>query len=151
MLKNIGLFGDEGVGKTAILRRLLNRDFNEEYEATIGCEVIPFESDTAIWDFAGQEKYDALHKKNIKQLTSAILVFDITSERSYKQLEFWYNFVREKYGDIPIHIVGNKVDIEDRKVKADMISFHREKSLNYIEVSAKTGFNIEQLLLIVKN
>jgi GTP-binding nuclear protein Ran len=40
-------------------------------------------------------------------------------------------------------LVGNKVDSTLRKVKSKNITFHRNKSITYYEVSIKSKFNLE--------
>ena len=52
-------------------------------------------------------------------------------------------------GDLrtPTVLVGNKVDIKDRKVKAKMITYHREHNMQYYDVSTKTNYNIEKPFL----
>jgi hypothetical protein len=44
-------------------------------------------------------------------------------------------------------LVGNKVDIKDRKVKAKAINFHRRKNLAYYDISAKSNYNFEKPFL----
>lgn len=49
--------------------------------------------------------------------------------------------------NIPIVLVGNKVDVKDRKVKAKQITFHRKKNLAYFDISAKSNYNFEKPFL----
>jgi GTP-binding nuclear protein Ran len=49
--------------------------------------------------------------------------------------------------NIPIVLVGNKIDIKDRRVKAKNITFHRKKNLQYYDVSAKSNYNFEKPFL----
>ncbi len=44
-------------------------------------------------------------------------------------------------------MVGNKIDVKERAVKPRMISFHRRKSLQYYDMSAKSNYNIEKPFL----
>jgi len=37
-------------------------------------------------------------------------------------------------------VVGNKVDLKDRKVKAKQITLPRKKDLQYYDVSVKTNY-----------
>ena len=41
-------------------------------------------------------------------------------------------------------MVGNKVDVKDRKVKAKQITFHRKKNLQYYDISAKSNYQFEK-------
>lgn len=49
--------------------------------------------------------------------------------------------------NIPIVLCGNKVDVKNRQVKAKQVTFHRKKSLQYYEVSAKSNYNFEKPFL----
>lgn len=48
---------------------------------------------------------------------------------------------------VPIVLVGNKVDVKERKVKAKTITFHRKKNLQYYDISAKSNYNFEKPFL----
>ncbi len=49
--------------------------------------------------------------------------------------------------NVPIVLVGNKVDVKERKVKAKGITFHRKRNLQYYDVSAKSNYNFEKPFL----
>merc|ERR1711879_1017655 len=50
-------------------------------------------------------------------------------------------------GNIPIVLVGNKVDVKDRQVKAKNIQFHRKRNLQYYDLSARSNYNFEKPFL----
>ena len=74
-------------------------------------------------------------------------MFDVTSRISYKTVPNWHRDLVRVCENIPIVLVGNKVDIKDRKVKAKMINFHRKKNLAYYDISAKSNYNFEKRAL----
>lgn len=59
----------------------------------------------------------------------AIIMFDVTSRVTYKNVPNWHRDLVRVCENIPIVLCGNKVDIKDRKVKAKSIVFHRKKNL----------------------
>lgn len=59
----------------------------------------------------------------------AIIMFDVTSRVTYKNVANWHRDLVRVCENIPIVLCGNKVDIKDRKVKARSIVFHRKKNL----------------------
>lgn len=59
----------------------------------------------------------------------AIIMFDVTSRVTYKNVPNWHRDLVRVCENIPIVLCGNKVDIKDRKVKAKTIVFHRKKNL----------------------
>ena len=71
-------------------------------------------------------------------------MFDVTSRITYQNVPKWYKDLVRVCDNIPICLVGNKVDVKDRKVKAKQITFHRKKSLQYYDISAKSNYQFEK-------
>merc|ERR1711998_183069 len=143
-----------GVGKTTFVKRHLTGEFEKKYVATIGVEVhaMPFDTNRGrlifnVWDTAGQEKFGGLRDGYYIQGQCAIIMFDVTSRISYKNVGVWYRGLVRVCQNIPIVLVGNKVDVKERKVKVKQINFHRKKNLNYYDISAKSNFNYEKPFL----
>ncbi|CAN8075190.1 unnamed protein product [Agarophyton chilense] len=148
------LVGDGGVGKTTFVKRHITGEFEKRYIATMGVEVHPLKFSTNfgpilmnVWDTAGQEKLGGLRDGYYIQGNAAIIMFDVTSRMTYKNVPQWHRDLVRVCENIPIVLCGNKVDIKDRKVKAKSITFHRKKSLQYYELSAKSNYNFEKPFL----
>ena len=106
------------------------------YTATLGVEVHPLVFYTNkgpirfnVWDTAGQEKFGGLRDGYYIQGQCAIIMFDVTSRVTYKNVPNWHRDLVRVCEGIPIVLCGNKVDVKDRKVKAKSIVFHRKKNL----------------------
>ena len=104
--------------------------------ATIGVEVHPLVFYTNrgpicfnVWDTAGQERFGGLRDGYYIQGQCGIIMFDVTSRVTYKNVPNWHRDLVRVCENIPIVLCGNKVDIKDRKVKAKAIVFHRKKNL----------------------
>ncbi|XP_038056906.1 GTP-binding nuclear protein Ran-like [Patiria miniata] len=148
------LCGDGGTGKTTFVKRHLSGEFEKKYVATLGVEVHPLRFMTNrgliqfnVWDTAGQEKFGGLRDGYYIQGQCAIIMFDVTSRVTYKNVQNWHRDVTRVCENIPIVLCGNKVDIKDRKVKAKTITFHRKKNLQYYDISAKSNYNFEKPFL----
>ncbi|EQC31607.1 GTP-binding nuclear protein Ran, partial [Saprolegnia diclina VS20] len=142
--------GDTGVAKTTLLQRHVTGEFEKNYIATLDVEVHPLQFDTNVdpvrfncWDFAGQGSND----DHYADAQCAIILFDVTSRLSYRNVPNWYHDIRRVCEHIPIVLCGNKVDVERHKVKPKHITFQREKNLTYVEMSVKANYNIETPLL----
>jgi GTP-binding nuclear protein Ran len=59
----------------------------------------------------------------------------------------WHKDLTRICENIPIVLVGNKVDQKDRKVRARQITYHRKRSLQYYDVSAKSNYQYEKPFL----
>jgi len=148
------LVGDGGTGKTTFVKRHLTGEFEKKYVATLGVEVHPMQFYTNrgaikfnVWDTAGQEKFGGLRDGYYIQGQCAIIMFDVTSRVTYKNVPNWHRDLVRVCENVPICLVGNKVDVKDRKVKAKTITFHRKKNLQYYDVSAKSNYNFEKPFL----
>ncbi|XP_075541937.1 RAN, member RAS oncogene family [Dermacentor variabilis] len=148
------LVGDGGTGKTTFVKRHLTGEFEKKYVATLGVEVHPLVFHTNrgpirfnVWDTAGQEKFGGLRDGYYIQGQCAIVMFDVTSRVTYKNVPNWHRDLVRVCENIPIVLCGNKVDIKDRKVKAKSIVFHRKKNLQYYDISAKSNYNFEKPFL----
>merc|ERR1712042_398166 len=148
------LVGDGGVGKTTFVKRHLTGEFEKKYVATLGVEVHPLVFHTNrgairfnVWDTAGQEKFGGLRDGYYIQGQCAIIMFDVTSRVTYKNVPNWHRDLIRVCEGIPIVLCGNKVDVKERKVKAKTITFHRKKNLQYYDISAKSNYNFEKPFL----
>ena len=117
--------GDGGVGKTTFVKRHKTGEYEKKYIATQGVEVSQLIFQTnhgpikfSIWDTAGQEKLGGLREGYYIGANAAIIMFDVASRITYKNVPKWYKDLSRICENIPMVLVGNKVDMKDRKVKA---------------------------------
>ncbi|ORZ15575.1 ras family-domain-containing protein [Lobosporangium transversale] len=148
------LIGDGGTGKTTFVKRHLTGEFEKKYIATLGVEVHPLSFSTNFgnivfntWDTAGQEKFGGLRDGYYINGQCGIIMFDLTSRITYRSVPNWHRDLVRVCENIPIVLCGNKVDIKERKVKPKSIDFHRKKSLQYYDISAKSNYNFEKPFL----
>lgn len=100
-----------------------------------------------VWDTAGQEKFGGLRDGYYINGQCGIIMFDVTSRITYKNVPNWHRDLVRVCENIPIVLCGNKVDVKERKVKAKTITFHRKKNLQYYDISAKSNYNFEKPFL----
>ncbi|MBW0533147.1 hypothetical protein O181_072862 [Austropuccinia psidii MF-1] len=111
-----------------------------------------------VWDTAGQESFRSITRSYYRGGVGALLVFDTTNRKSFLNISQWFEDLKS-YGDegLVIILVGNKSDLCDsnnpsdqsrsssREVLTDEAKeWAQERGLEYIEVSAKTGTNVEE-------
>ncbi|GJC77802.1 GTP-binding nuclear protein GSP1/Ran [Colletotrichum liriopes] len=139
---------------TTFVKRHLTGEFEKKYMATLGVEVHPLGFTTNfgqiqfdVWDTAGQEKFGGLRDGYYINGQCGIIMFDVTSRITYKNVPNWHRDLVRVCENIPIVLCGNKVDVKERKVKAKTITFHRKKNLQYYDISAKSNYNFEKPFL----
>ena len=149
------VFGDNMVGKTCILNRLIARKYSEETLTTIGTEKFwtkiklnnGKEMKVILWDTSGNERYRTLAIKNIKYSDGCIIVFDVTSKKSFLSVSTWLDLIKVVYPNFLVILFGNKVDIDKYKwevTNEEINKFIKEKNLKYFEVSAKNNIGINE-------
>lgn len=159
-LYKILIVGDINAGKTSILDQFTNDHFDGAYISTIGIDfnvkIVPIEDKVnvklQIWDTCGQERFRALTRSYYRNADAIIIVYDITSEKSFENAKIWIKEV-EQYVDSSVLavLVGNKSDLYmDRKVQFFQgYQLSHEKRMEFFETSAKYDNNIETLFQFI--
>jgi len=149
------IIGESGVGKSSLLLRFTDDQFDPEMAATIGVDfkvkVMNQQGNRvklAIWDTAGQERFRTLTPSYYRGAQGAILVYDVSSRESFVKIEDWLNEL-ETYStnhDLIKMLVGNKCDIEGERMvsREEGQKCARKYQMMFIEASAKTkeGVNV---------
>jgi len=148
------LIGDSGVGKSCLLLRFADDTYTESYISTIGVDfkirTIELDGKTVklqIWDTAGQERFRAITRGYYRGAVGALIVFDITKQVSFRNVEKWLQELKQHaFDDIVIMLVGNKSDLRQaREVPTDEAKkFAQKNNLLFIETSALDGENIKE-------
>ena len=117
--------GEANVGKSNLINRLAKNEFYEgEGGITIGAgvEIVAASLDNMsikaiIWDTAGQEKYRAFSQIYYRNAVVVLLTYDITSEESFSEVQYWLDDFRKRAGTTSaiIYLVGNKADLESER------------------------------------
>lgn len=143
------IIGDAAVGKTSLLLRYSKGTFNPTYIITIGVqfavkdikigeEVLRLQ----IWDTGGQERFGTIRQLYYRGTKGAIVVYDRSSRESFERLDYWIEELRKSVDKIPIVIVGNKADLPAVVPMEQGQQFAADRSLGFIETSAKANLNI---------
>lgn len=117
------LVGESGIGKTSIINRYHNNSFNENSLSTVSMNFISKKIEinkkkviVDVWDTAGQEQYRSINKLFVKDADIVILVYDITTRKSFDDLDYWHNFINDELGQTPVlALAGNKMDLYERE------------------------------------
>ncbi len=153
----ICILGDEGVGKTSLIRRYVEDEFEEDYQknkriwnipelyVSVEEEGLPRSEviNLSIWDLVG----GLTMRQAYINAKAAILVCDLTEKVSLYTLEYWTTDLFKITGEIPLLVVGNKYDrksdfvIEQKELKKEA----KKLKAKYAWASAKTGENVKKI------
>lgn len=142
--KKIVLLGHFGVGKTSLIRRFVDNDFETNYQVTIGVQVkkkeVQLDKDTVallIWDIEGNTSIEKARKPYLMGSSGFVYVFDLTRPETFENINEELNYLTTNYPDVPVILIGNKSDLIDPSDKKLYFS-ENNIEVDYFS-SAKTG------------
>jgi small GTP-binding protein len=153
VLKKVCIVGDPGVGKSCLVRRLVDDTFSDRYTHTTATrmskrELVFEELDTRLglqlWDVVGP-KDPAFIEGVMQGVAGVMAVCDVTRDETLASLDGWMAGARRVAPDVPSVLLANKSDLTEEAVidsQAVAISARRMK-MPYYMTSASTGTNVE--------
>lgn len=120
------LVGDVAVGKTSLVKRFVQDQFDDRYIATVGTKVTkktvevvwkgtPATLDMMVWDIMGEKGFRALLRDAyFEGCQGVIAVCDLTRKDTFYDLNNWVEMIRKQLGNVPIVFLGNKADLTER-------------------------------------
>ena len=149
------IIGDSRVGKSNILLRYMNNTFSEDFKATVGVEFGAKNLEInnkiyriQIWDTAGQENFRSIARAYYKNSVCACIVYDISNRKSFDSIQSWIDdCTKQTPKSILLLLIGNKNDLNNkREVQYEEgAEFARKKNMIFLETSAKTGENVNDI------
>ncbi|HKZ99870.1 MAG TPA: Rab family GTPase [Thermoplasmata archaeon] len=151
------LVGDVAVGKTSLIKRFVQDNFDDRYVATVGTKVtkktvnvqwkgVPATLDLMVWDIMGEKGFRTLLRDAYFEGAQGVLaVCDLTRKETFYDLSNWVTMVKKQVGEVPIVFLGNKSDLAERLVVSEdelgrMGVIHQAGTHR---VSAKTGTGVQ--------
>ena len=162
---NICLLGDNGVGKTSLLRTFSYQkipvEHLETYGVDIGLRSFIYHNYSIRFHICGipcHHKYEQVRKTYYHDAQTAIIIYDVsdTNMNLYDRIIYWAEefWINNGKGVIPIILAGNKIDLRkehidtityfEGKKLAEKISSEKGVEVSFIEISAKTRKNISK-------
>ena len=138
--------GEPTVGKTTIINKYSNKDFENNYTTTIGLDFLSktiqkkdFILKVTVLDTAGQERFRSILPSYIKGADGIFLVFDLTQKSTFQSLPEWVELIKDNKEKYSLIILGNKKDLNEiREVSNDDIEeFKTKNEFKILEISAK--------------
>ncbi len=144
--------GDASVGKTTLLLRYTEGKFIDSTTMTVGVDFYQKRIEESedivnlqLWDVGGQERFRFLVENYLKGAHGALLLFDITSMKSFVNIAKWHQLLRTHDQELPVLLVGTKNDLEEFSMVGDYyaeLTRKRFKMIDYVKTSSKLGTNV---------
>ena len=160
-LVKIVIAGDGAVGKTSLRHRYLGLGFQTEYLQTLGADFALYETSIdqtlfrwQIWDLAGQPIFANVVKAYYQGSYGAVVVYDVTRPETLENVSHWVRdiWANSTYpANIPIILLGNKIDLKDQIITtvakgeelAKSLEAERAGPIPHFQTSARTGIQVE--------
>ena len=168
-LFKIIVLGDCAVGKSNILSKYSKNIFNKSSKSTIGVELVTkyYKIENKIikvniWDTAGQERFTSMITTYYKGAKGALLVYDITRENTFKNIDIWLRELISINSDkISLVLIGNKCDLtllrkvsqKEAQLKANKykIKFYETSALDSTSINRVFEDLIKEIYIKTKN
>lgn len=157
---NCVFLGDDSVGKTSIINRILKKDFNENEKHTeeLNENVHKYNNNkmklqVVINDVDNEKKKSKEYIDILKKSQIFFLVYDVKKNQSYENIEYWIEViskVKDNLNKILIYILANKNDRKDGNANNEIIlegkSFAADYKYMFKSISAKDNDGILGLI-----
>ena len=153
------LLGDSSVGKTAIIQRFFQNEFQESHLTTIGVdfrfknvEVDGTVISLQVWDTAGSERFRTITSSYYRGADAIIIVYAVNDTDSFQNVRTWLTDIDEHVSwPLVKYLVGNKADLEDDRCIEERTGKKEADNygIKFMETSAKTSLNIEELFMSI--
>ena len=145
--KKIVLLGNEGVGKTSLVKRYVHSIFNDEYLTTIGIKIskkVVQVGDVSVnlmlWDIAGNMMSKTLYNNYLKGAHGVFLVCDAMRPETYKNIMIEKEVITSKdFKNTTTSVIINKSDL----ITEDPDTYLANYEYDFL-TSAKEGNNVER-------
>jgi small GTP-binding protein len=111
------------VGKSCLMKRVMDNEFKVEHQVTIGVEFGSFGLRVEgkviklqIWDTAGQESFKSVTRIFYRGAHCVFLTYDVTREETFVNLLDWLKEIKQHASeDVRVYLIGNKSEMEEQR------------------------------------
>ena len=162
-IQKIIIAGDGGTGKSTLLSTKIQGSFCSAPKITVGIDFKVIKANTSehninpdflAFDLGGQQRFQFIHDSYIRGSRGAIILYDLTREKTFENLLRWIDLVCKDNPDIAIIIAGTKKDLaqpEDvSKYYAKWAQIQegldqQRNILEHLQISSKNFDGIEEI------
>ncbi|MEH2260863.1 leucine-rich repeat domain-containing protein [Nostoc sp.] len=152
------LVGQGSVGKTSVVKRLIDNCYNPHEGKTEGINITNWQISVNdqlirlnVWDFGGQEIMHATHQFFLTKRSLYLLVLDSRLDELQNKLEYWLKIIHSFSNDSPILIVGNKIDQHPLDIDQRGLCHKYPAIKGIMSISCQTGEGLDKLQLAITN
>ena len=145
------LVGQGTVGKTSLVKRLLDNQFDTAERKTDGINIRDWQITAKneqvklrVWDFGGQEIMHATHQFFLTERSLYLLVINTREDELANRIEYWLKLIESLGNQAPVIIIGNKID-HPLDLDRHGLQTKYPNIKGFIGTSCATGLGISEL------
>ena len=163
VIVKVGMVGDSQIGKTSLMVKYVEGNFNEDYIQTLGVNFMEktislrvTEITFSIWDLGGQQEYLHMLPLVCNDAVALLFMFDLTRKSTLNSVKSWYKQARTLNKVATPFLIGTKYDefseqtaeVKDEITK-QVRKFAKAMKAPLIFCSASLSINVQKIFKIV--
>jgi len=159
----VGMVGDSQIGKTSLMVKYVEGNFNEDYIQTLGVNFMQktislknADITFSIWDLGGQQEYLHMLPLVCNDAVALLFMFDLSRKSTLTSIKNWYKQARLLNKTATPFLIGTKYDYfanmkkeEAKEITTQARRFAKAMKAPLIFCSASHSININKIFKIV--
>lgn len=145
------VLGDPGAGKSALVRRLIERRFSSAAlplaEGPLRWSIAagPRRLQLSVWDFTAADIHTGLYRMHLTMRCGYLVVWDAAGSRPPERLEAWLNEIRHAAPAAPVVVALTRIDLGSAEINRKDLQERFPAIAAFVNVSAKNESGLLQL------
>jgi len=159
----VGMVGDSQIGKTSLMVKYVEGNFNEDYIQTLGVNFMEktislrnTDITFSIWDLGGQQEYLHMLPLVCNDAVALLFMFDLSRKSTLTSVKNWYKQARLLNKTATPFLIGTKYDYftnmkqeEKAEITSQSIKFAKAMKAPLIFCSSSHSINIQKIFKVV--
>jgi len=159
----VGMVGDSQIGKTSLMVKYVEGNFNEDYIQTLGVNFMQktislknADITFSIWDLGGQQEYLHMLPLVCNDAVALLFMFDLSRKSTLTSVKNWYKQARLLNKTATPFLIGTKYDYfanmkkeEAKEITMQARRFAKAMKAPLIFCSASHSINIHKIFKVV--
>jgi len=159
----VGMVGDSQIGKTSLMVKYVEGNFNEDYIQTLGVNFMEktialrnTDITFSIWDLGGQQEYLHMLPLVCNDAVALLFMFDLSRKSTLTSIKNWYKQARLLNKTATPFLIGTKYDYfanmkheEKSEITKQALRFSKAMKAPLIFCSASHSINIHKIFKII--
>jgi len=163
VIVKVGMVGDSQIGKTSLMVKYVEGNFNEDYIQTLGVNFMEktislrkTDITFSIWDLGGQQEYLHMLPLVCNDAIALLFMFDLSRKTTLTSIKNWYKQARLLNKTATPFLIGTKYDYfatmtmdQKTEITKQARKFAKAMKAPLIFCSASHSINVQKIFKLV--